>query len=78
MISNENKFFNRNLYDHYIDDGCLCKECNDKRLIIFQSLKNGNNKHIEKIYHNKTKEIKRNIYVNIYNFNKIDGFIINL
>ena len=36
------------------------------------------NFNINSIIHNKNKEYERNIYVNIYNGGKTDGYIINI
>ena len=77
IITLENKFYNKKLLDHYKDSGCLCLDCREKRSTLLESVKNGNI-NIEQIIHDKNKDYKRNIYVNIYNNNKIDGYIIDI
>ena len=75
-ISDENKFYNKVLLNHYKDEGCLCEDCKNKRAIIFKQMKNGNI-NVNQIIHNKNKEYQKYIYINIYNIDKINGFIIN-
>lgn len=77
MITQENKFYNRVLFNHYKDEGCLCVQCKDSRKLLFESIKEGNI-NIDNIIHDKSKEYERNIYVNIYSIDKIEGYIINL
>jgi hypothetical protein len=46
----ENQYFNDIQHEHYIDNGCFCKLCIDKRREIFFKAKNGE-KNFEKIIH---------------------------
>ena len=45
----ENQYQNEVQIDHYIDNGCFCKNCSEKRRKIYFNIKNG--KKIEKIVH---------------------------
>jgi len=76
IISDENKFYNRILMDHYKDEGCLCVNCKIQRKLLFNSIKDGN-MNIQKIIHNTNYQYQKNIYINIYSHDKIDGFNIN-
>lgn len=59
----ENQYINDIDIDHYIDNGCTCNYCNERRKDIYLRAKNGENK-FEKIIHNdvinevKTEKIK--------------------
>jgi hypothetical protein len=58
----ENQYINDIQYEHYIDNGCFCKLCTEKRREIFFKAKNGE-KNFEKIIHNEIvneKIINRN------------------
>jgi hypothetical protein len=75
----ENQFFNDVQTEHYIDCGCICKACSEKRVCLFNDVKNGG-KINRKITHEtsnvkvkmiKTK-VKRNVYKNsIYNLSSV-------
>ena len=62
----ENQFINDIQIDHYIDNGCFCKLCTDKRREIYLKYKAGE-RNFEKIIHNelvnefKTEKINKNI-----------------
>ena len=57
----ENQYINDIQVEHYIDNGCFCKCCNNKRRDIFFRAKNGE-KIFEKIIHdNIVFEEKQNI-----------------
>ena len=74
-MSLENQYYNDIQFDHYIDNGCFCKNCSLKRKdIYFRAL--NNEKVTEKIIHREivAEKIKeksvRNINI-IYNIVKI-------
>lgn len=74
----ENQYINDFQLDHYIDNGCLCNLCSQKRKNIFDKIKNGdkiNEKiiHIEVINENKIKKIEKIITISkqINNINKL-------
>jgi hypothetical protein len=46
----ENQYINDIQLEHYIDNGCLCKYCNEKRKEIFLKAKSGE-QHFQKIIH---------------------------
>ena len=48
----ENQFINDIQIDHYIDNGCFCKLCTDKRRDIYFKHKKGE-RNFEKIIHNE-------------------------
>lgn len=48
----ENQYINDIQIDHYIDNGCFCKYCTDRRKDIYFKAKNGE-KIFEKIIHNE-------------------------
>ena len=54
----ENQYINDIQIEHYIDNGCFCDLCKEKRRDIFFRAKNGETK-FEKIIHNEvvSKEI---------------------
>jgi hypothetical protein len=63
----ENKFYNNIHREHYIDNGCLCIPCRNKRRDIFYKAKNGET-NFEKIVHNDVvNEHINNINLNIVN-----------
>jgi len=55
----ENQYINDIQIDHYIDNGCFCKFCSEKRRKIFFKAKAGENK-FEKIIHNQVINEKNN------------------
>ena len=56
----ENQYINDIDVDHYIDNGCFCKYCSNKRKEIFMKAKSGE-KHFDKIIHKEIiKEVKKN------------------
>ena len=55
----ENQYINDIQIDHYIDNGCFCKFCSEKRRNIFFKAKAGENK-FEKIIHNQVINEKNN------------------
>lgn len=75
----ENQFFNDIQSEHYIDCGCICNVCSEKRVCLFKHIKNGG-KIDRKISHEnnivnlkmiKTK-FKKNVYKNsIYNLSSV-------
>lgn len=75
----ENQFFNDVQTEHYIDCGCICNGCSEKRVCLFNDIKKGG-KIDRKISHDnnnvkvkmiKTK-VKRNVYKNsIYNLSSV-------
>jgi hypothetical protein len=70
----ENKYYNNNIeWDHYIDNGCFCKYCTEKRKEIYFKAKSGE-KNFEKIIHrNVIHEVKVEKIKTIHN--KIKTFI---
>ena len=48
----ENQYINDIQIEHYIDNGCFCDLCREKRRYIFFRAKNGETK-FEKIIHNE-------------------------
>lgn len=63
----ENQYINDIEYDHYIDNGCFCKYCTEKRKDIYFKAKSGETS-FEKIIHNEIiNEVKTE------NFNKINN-----
>ena len=66
-LTMENKFYNNIHREHYIDNGCLCIPCRNKRRDIFYKAKNGET-NFEKIVHNDVvNEHINNINLNIVN-----------
>lgn len=65
----ENQYINDVQIEHYIDNGCFCKLCKEKRRIIFFKAKSGE-KVTEKIIHNEIVN-----EVNIEKINKISNKI---
>jgi hypothetical protein len=56
----ENQYINDIHIDHYIDNGCFCKYCSDKRKEIYFRAKSGQKK-FEKIIHREViKEVQTN------------------
>jgi hypothetical protein len=54
----ENQYINDIDYDHYIDNGCFCKYCKEKRKEIYFKAKAGDTK-FDKIIHRKVvNEVK--------------------
>jgi hypothetical protein len=53
-ISNENKYMIEVQQTHYLDEGCSCKACQNKRNILLSKIEKGENIN-EKILHNETK-----------------------
>ena len=41
QISKENQYFDIKKFSHYIDDGCLCLDCVERRNILLLQIKNG-------------------------------------
>lgn len=69
----ENQYINDIQLEHYIDNGCFCNYCKDKRRDIFFRAKNGEN-HFEKIIHRDViREVKFEKIKTIHN--KIKTFI---
>jgi hypothetical protein len=69
----ENQIYNFIQSDHYIDNGCLCNYCSQKRQEIFINVQNGINSH-KKIIHN---EIVNN-HINTVKMNAVNNFIKNV
>jgi hypothetical protein len=71
----DNQYINNIQLEHYIDNGCFCNYCSNKRKDIFIRAKNGETK-FEKIIHNNTLirelELKKNINKIIINKAKIE------
>jgi hypothetical protein len=66
-LSTENKYYNDVQREHYIDNGCLCVPCRNKRQNIFFRAKNGETI-FEKIIHTDVvNEHVNNINLNIAN-----------
>jgi hypothetical protein len=71
----ENQYINDVQIDHYIDNGCFCKLCKEKRREIFFKAKSGE-KITEKIIHNEIVNEVHNEKINKIS-NKIKEFINN-
>lgn len=69
----ENQIYNFIQGDHYIDNGCLCNHCSQKRQELFMNAKNGINIH-QKIYHNELV----NTHINNVKSNAVNNFIKNV
>jgi len=66
-ISLENKIYNRVQREHYIDNGCFCEHCQNKKREIFYKAKNGETT-FEKIIHTDVVvEHVNNVNLNIVN-----------
>ena len=66
-ISLENKIYNRVQREHYIDNGCFCEPCQNKKREIFYKAKNGETT-FEKIIHTDVVvEHVNNVNLNIVN-----------
>ena len=76
-LSTENKYYNDIQREHYIDNGCLCVPCRNKRKNIFFRAKNGETI-FEKIIHTDVvNEHVNNINLNIVNKVNIVNKLIN-
>lgn len=62
IIENTNYNIIQHSSSHYLDEGCMCKGCNIKRIEIIDKLKKGLN--IDKIIHSETKIEYKNKAVN--------------
>jgi len=66
-LSLENKIYNSIQREHYIDNGCLCQACHEKRCEIFYKAKNGETT-FEKIIHTDVvAEYVNNVNLKIVN-----------
>ena len=70
MYNLENQYYNDIRFDHYIDNGCFCEYCNQKRKEIYFKVIN-KEKITEKIIHKNIVEsnIKENVIKNIQSTN---------
>ena len=69
----ENQYINDIQIDHYIDNGCFCKYCRNKRREIFFKAKVGETK-FEKIIHNESVNDAKNEKINEIN-NKLKNLV---
>ena len=73
----ENQFFNDVQTEHYIDCGCICNACNEKRVCLFNDIKNGGSKINLKISHEnqkvKIRAKKHGFKDKIYNLSSVIG-----
>ena len=69
----ENQIYNFIQRDHYIDNGCLCNYCSQKRQEIFVNAKNGLQIH-DKIIHNEVV----NNHINTVKTTVVNNFIKNV
>lgn len=66
-ICEENKYYNDFQNDHYMDVGCLCRPCSQKRRELFIKAKNGE-KISERIIHEENiTNLQKNIIHNVQN-----------
>jgi hypothetical protein len=71
----ENQYINDIQIEHYIDNGCFCKYCSNKRKEIFFKVKKGE-KNIDKIVHvDVINEQKQIIHTKIKNVIKLNSHI---
>lgn len=71
----ENQYYNDYQSEHYIDNGCLCILCSNKRVFIFNKFKNGEYNN-DKIIHNEV--VNENKLRKIEKLKKITNKITNI
>ena len=70
-ISMENSHLDMIQYNHYLDEGCICKVCNIKRSSVANKILKGIQVD-ERIIHNKVKEDYMKYKINV--INKINAY----
>jgi hypothetical protein len=66
-VSLENKIYNSIQREHYIDNGCLCDPCQEKRREIFYKAKNGVTTFEKNIHRDTVAEYVNNVNLKIVN-----------
>ena len=63
QISTENAVLDIVKGDHYLDEGCLCKSCNNKRQLIIKRIQNNENLTNTRIKHEDNQNYKNTINI---------------